>query len=322
MLAEELVREPHATAEQIVAEICLKSPRIGANRALWPGLTSYRLPAPVGPQWDYARSLALCFVAQGCTRVIIERHEYVLKPFHCLLLARGQRFQTEILAAQQDSPFLALVLRVAPAMVRELRAEELGDSHVPVRPQDSQSTTPALASEADGDLASAIARFLPSTSRTPDKDLLAPLYQREIVYRLLHSEQRAHLLAASALEHESNPVSAAIRHVRAQLPESAKITDLATLTGMSQSTFARQFRNATGLSPHQFIKRMRLDHARELLVETDNSVETIAHAIGYACTSRFIADFKSHFEATPRQYAESQRHSILLDIGKATAPQW
>jgi AraC-like DNA-binding protein len=72
------------------------------------------------------------------------------------------------------------------------------------------------------------------------------------------------------------------------------------------------------MSPYQFVKRMRLDRARTLLVEDDLSVSEVTREVGYASPSHFIAEFKRHFGVTPHAYAEEQRTAVTMQVNRAT----
>jgi AraC-like DNA-binding protein len=73
---------------------------------------------------------------------------------------------------------------------------------------------------------------------------------------------------------------------------------------MSESAFAHHFKQCVGTSPHQFLKLLRLEHARDLLLENHTVSET-GKRVGYASLSHFIKEFKRYFGATPRSYLQT-----------------
>lgn len=149
--------------------------------------------------------------------------------------------------------------------------------------------------------------------------MLAPIYLQEICYRLLQAEQCTRLLDAAAAEHEINPVSQAIRYVQEHTSEPVTVAHLADHVAMSPSAFAHLFREVTGMTPYQFVKRMRLDRARTLLVEDSLSVSEVTREVGYTSLSHFITEFKRYFGVTPRAYAETQRAAVALQVDRATS---
>jgi AraC-like DNA-binding protein len=66
------------------------------------------------------------------------------------------------------------------------------------------------------------------------------------------------------------------------------------------------FKAATGVSPLQFLKQMRLEHARKFLLSGSN-VSKATDSIGYASLSHFISEFKRHFGETPKAYTQRLR---------------
>jgi AraC-like DNA-binding protein len=88
---------------------------------------------------------------------------------------------------------------------------------------------------------------------------------------------------------------------------------------MSQSAFAHLFKSVTGVSPYQFVKRLRLDQARVLLVEERRSVTEAAATVGYSSLSHFINEFKRHFGVTPGVYAESVRDTLPFSVAEVTS---
>ena len=147
--------------------------------------------------------------------------------------------------------------------------------------------------------------------------MLAPLYLQEMVYRVLQREQYARLLVLAAAESASNPVSAVLEFMRARLAEPITVADLAEQVSLSPSAFAHLFRDVTGRSPYQFLKEMRLDRARELLVDGQLAVARISREVGYGSVSHFIREFRGRFGVTPRVYCDAHALQHELDSQRA-----
>ena len=156
----------------------------------------------------------------------------------------------------------------------------------------------------DQELLGAVLRFLRAVGTDADRRVLAPLYLQEMVYRVLQREQFARLLAIAAAEAATNPVSAVLDYVRAHLSEPLTVADMAEQVSLSPSAFAHLFRDVTGRSPYQFLKEMRLDQARELLVDGNLAVARVSKEVGYASVSHFISEFRGRFGVTPRAYGD------------------
>jgi AraC-like DNA-binding protein len=304
------------TSGDLIAELAARAPAVGANTGAWPGLTIYRFTGPAGPTWEEIQSLSLCVVAQGRKAVTIEDVTYRYDPFNYLVLSSHLHFQAEILEASPSLPFLSFVLQIDPALVRrvssdmlERRTTAFRSGAGETRPADSR----ALVSALDQELLGAILRFLRAVGTGTDRRVLAPLYLQEMVYRVLQREQFARLLAIAAAQAASNPVSAVLDYVRVHLAEPLTVADMAEQVTLSPSAFAHLFRDVTGKSPYQFLKEMRLDRARELLVDGNLAVARVSKEVGYASVSHFISEFRSRFGVTPRSYGDMHAVHIELD---------
>jgi AraC-like DNA-binding protein len=303
----------------LVAELASIATQAGPNAGLWPGLTVYRFTAPAGPTWEEIQSLSLCIVAQGRKAVTVGGETYLYDPFRYLVLSSHLHFQAEILEATLGLPFLSLVLQIDPALVRQVSGDMLERRTTVFRPRDAAAPPAAQAcvSALDQDLLGVVLRFLRAVKDTADRRVLAPLYLQELVYRVLQREQYARLLALAAAESASNPVSAVLEYMRAHLSEPLTVADLADLVSLSPSAFAHLFRDVTGRSPYQFLKEMRLDRARELLVDGNLTVARISKEVGYGSVSHFISEFRGRFGVTPRAYYDAHALHRELDAQRA-----
>ncbi len=308
-----------AGQDELIAELAARTPRVGANTEAWQGLTLYRFTDPAGPMWGEMQSLSLCIVAQGREAVTLDGETYVYDPFHYLLLGKHVHYQAEILEASIGRPFLAFVLQLDPVLVRRVSSDMLEPRRTAFRSLEAQPRPVpcASASVLDTELLGVVLRFLRAVKTDPDRRVLAPLYLQEMIYRVLQREQYARLLALAAADSASNPVSTALEYMRGHLSEPLTVADMADLVSLSPSAFAHLFRAVTGRPPRRFLKEMRLNRARELLVEGDFTVRRISKEVGYASVSHFITEFRGRFGVTPRGYCDAQALQRDLDTQHA-----
>lgn len=196
---------------------------------------------------------------------------------------------------------MGLVLRAAAIAPLLLEAP-------PGRRARAASAPPAIATgEAGPDLLDAVVRLLRLLDHPADAPVLAPMIEREILWRLLTGPHGAMVrqigLADSGLSH----VSRAIHWIRDHYAEPLRIEDLARLAGMSPSAFHRHFRAVTTMSPLQFQKRIRLQEARSLLVARPEDVAGVGHVVGYASPTQFNREYRRLFGAPPGQDAARVR---------------
>ncbi|WP_350297534.1 AraC family transcriptional regulator [Pseudomonas putida] len=92
--------------------------------------------------------------------------------------------------------------------------------------------------------------------------------------------------------------------MEADLARDFNLRQLAEVAGMSECHFSRMFKKAAGYSPLQFFIRLRMARARQLLLETDQSIIDIGLEVGYGSPSHFSQVFKREVGVTPTQYRQ------------------
>jgi AraC family transcriptional regulator len=97
-------------------------------------------------------------------------------------------------------------------------------------------------------------------------------------------------------------------YIREHASQDLTLEVLAHQIGFSPYYFARLFRQTTGESPHQFVLRERVAHARKLLTATDLSLAQVATESGFADQSHFTLVFKRALGVTPRAYRRECRY--------------
>ncbi|MGP4103819.1 GlxA family transcriptional regulator [Nonomuraea sp. KM90] len=100
------------------------------------------------------------------------------------------------------------------------------------------------------------------------------------------------------------PVTTVIDWLHANLDKATSINDLAARALMSERTFARRFKAATGTTPYSWLLTQRLHRAAELLETTDLPIEEIAHRVGYNTVSTFRDQFIKRHGIPPRNYRQ------------------
>jgi len=100
-----------------------------------------------------------------------------------------------------------------------------------------------------------------------------------------------------------------IAYIQTHLEEELPLATLAAVAQTSPAHFARLFKHATGLAPHQYVITCRMAHARLLLAETDVSLIDIGFQVGCADQSHFTALFRTHVAQTPKAFRDHARRA-------------
>jgi AraC family transcriptional regulator len=91
-------------------------------------------------------------------------------------------------------------------------------------------------------------------------------------------------------------------YIREHIDQDLTLRELGAVVCMSPFHFARLFRRSTGVSPHRFVVRTRIDRASTLLAARELSIAEISQRIGFRSPSHFSTVFRRVSGATPRAY--------------------
>ncbi len=102
--------------------------------------------------------------------------------------------------------------------------------------------------------------------------------------------------------------------IDANYEETISIADIARAAHLSSSHFARQFRQAFGETPHQYLSSRRLERAASLLRNTDYSVAHICVSVGFASVGSFTSAFGRAFRLTPTRYRAQHLPALIARV--------
>jgi AraC family transcriptional regulator len=89
------------------------------------------------------------------------------------------------------------------------------------------------------------------------------------------------------------------------LDRDLSLDELAAVANMSKFHFAKSFRQAMGIAPHQYLVKLRVEKARKLLALQTMSVEEVANTVGYTDKGHFAAQFRKIVGISPNRYLRS-----------------
>ncbi|GAB6126200.1 AraC family transcriptional regulator [Humidesulfovibrio idahonensis] len=266
-----------------------------------PGLGLSHREAPT-EQTGYIHEPSLCLVVQGAKRLLLGEEVFSYDADHYLIVSVDLPVVGQILDASPEKPFLAMVLKLDPRMISQL----LVDGNLP-QPRTQQTSRGMAVSRVTLSMLCAFQRLLDLLDQPEDIPILAPLVQREIVYRLLVGEQGPRLRQMGAAGTQSNQLAQAIDWLKKNYTQPLRVDDLAAHASMSTSTFHRHFRELTAMSPLQFQKRLRLHEARRIMFTDHLDATSVAFQVGYESSTQFNREYSRVFGAPPLRDIKSLR---------------
>lgn len=97
-----------------------------------------------------------------------------------------------------------------------------------------------------------------------------------------------------------------LAYIDGHIGEPITLANLAATAGLSRMYFARQFRAATGIRPHQYVLRRRVERAQQFLTATSHPVVDVALSVGFQTQAHFTTVFKKIVGNTPRHWRQEQ----------------
>lgn len=135
----------------------------------------------------------------------------------------------------------------------------------------------------------------------------------------LYAETMANALAVHLLQHYStrkpkeknyqdglprHKLQLVIDYIHAHIDKNIGLTELAALVKMSPNYFLQLFKQSTGITPHKFVIRTRIERAKELLLLEKMNIAQIAQYVGFANQSHLNLHFKRLVGVTPKQFQQ------------------
>ena len=245
---------------------------------------------------------AVCFIAQGSKQAMAGENVYFYKGGDYLIISVDVPAVGQITSATPEHPFLSLRLDLDPGVIGALMLESDIERASRGQPE------PSLAvSDMTGELLDAAIRLLRLLKTPRDIPILAPLAEREILYRLLRGEQTSRMGQIAFAESKLQQINRAIAWIKTNFRNAFSVEDLADEARMSSSALHQHFKTVTGMTPLQYQKQLRLQEARRLMLTEATDAALAGHAVGYDSPSQFSREYRRLFGAPPLRDIEKLR---------------
>ena len=278
---------------ELTGIITQHAPATGMYSTALPCLSLFRADQPTLPIPSVYEA-SLCLIAQGAKRVSIGDRSLVYDAAHYLVVSVDLPMAGHIIEAQPSAPYLCCKIDLDLAALADLIIETGGASR--------HGSFPAVAVyPSDPDLIDAACRLVRLLDQPGNIRTLAPLIEREILFRLLSGPHGPTLRHLAAADSHLSQVSRAIAHIRARFRDQLRIREIAATAGMSESSLHEHFKAITRMTPLEYQKQLRLQEARRLMLIEGASAGAAGFAVGYESPSQFSREYRRLFGAPPRQ---------------------
>lgn len=249
-------------------------------------------------------ALGLVVVAQGGKQVTMGDQVLNYGPGQSLLSTVDLPVVAQVTKADAARPFLGMFLTLNTRALVQLA----GEMDLPPLPREQTPHAISLR-PLETPLLDAVIRLVQLLNEPPQLiTSVAPLIQQEIMVRLLsgpHGPYLRHLVAAGSPSHQ---VAQAMAWLKQNFTREVLMDELAASAHMSPSTFRQHFRKLTGMSPVQYQKQLRLQEARQLMLNQALDASSTAARVGYESASQFSRDYSRLFGAPPQRDIRQMRY--------------
>ncbi|MES2433564.1 MAG: AraC family transcriptional regulator [Pseudomonadota bacterium] len=206
--------------------------------------------------------------------------------------------------AATGEPYLAVSLTLDPVIVAGLIRD------LPKQVCSNLFRSGFSVAAVNEDFLDAWLRMLRLMERPDEISVLSPVYEREILFRVLQGPLGWMLRDIASPDTALSRISVAINWIRRNFAQTIRIEALAEMAALSVSAFHRHFKAVTALSPLQYQKRVRLLHARSLLIAGQGNATSVSYGVGYESPNQFSREYARLFGLPPSKDLTRAAHDL------------
>ncbi|MGO0059461.1 AraC family transcriptional regulator N-terminal domain-containing protein [Brevibacillus fluminis] len=239
---------------------------------------------------------SFCIVVQGAKEVWLGQERFRYSPSDYLVASVHLPVTAQVTEATPDVPYLGFKLEFTSKQILEV----LAHSEIVMSPRENAKRG-MFVSRMEMPLLDVVIRLARLLDAPKDIPILAPLFTKEILYRILQGQHGVTLAQIAVEGSSANQIKDVIEHITNHYARSFRIEELAEIANMSVSSLHRHFKEVTAMSPIQFQKQLRLQEARRLLLTESADATDVAFRVGYESPSQFSREYARMFGFPPRQ---------------------
>ena len=240
-------------------------------------------------------------IVNGEKEAILDGNRYVYDSSKYMCCAISMPVEAGTPLASPDNPLLGVQISLDTKVMTELAIEMENATGAIRKPKGGELPQGLALARWDDTFTDTLLRLLQACDNPADAAIIGAGRLREVYYAVLKGEAGESARRAFGV---GNEIARAIEYLSSRLNEAVTIDDMAAQVGMSRAVLHRKFKQATTMSPIQFVKSMRLNAAAMKIVGGMN-VNEAAMDVGYVSSSQFSREFKRLYGQSPRQWSQS-----------------
>jgi len=242
-------------------------------------------------------------IVNGEKEAILDGTPYVYNSSRYLCCPISLPVEAGTPTASPDNPLLGVYISLDTRVMTELAIEMESAVGAIRKPRGGPLPQGLALARWDNAFTEALLRLLQLGESPADTAVLGEGRLREVYYAILKGDAGDSARRAFGV---GNEIARAIEYLSTRLDEAVTIEDMAAQVGMSRAVFHRKFKQATTMSPIQFVKSMRLNSAA-MQIAGGMNVSEAAMEVGYVSSSQFSREFKRMYGQSPKQWSHSRQ---------------
>ena len=240
-------------------------------------------------------------IVNGAKEAILDGKSHVYDSSRYMCCSMSMPVEAGTPLASPENPLLGVSISLDTKVMTELAIEIERAAGAIRKPKGGPLPQGLALARWDDTFTEALLRLLQLCDNPADATVLGDGRLRELYYAVLKGDAGDSARRAFGV---GNEIARAIEYMSSRLGEAVTIEDMAAQVGMSRAVLHRKFKQATTMSPIQFVKSMRLNAAAMKIVGGMN-VNEAAMEVGYVSSSQFSREFKRLYGQSPRQWSQS-----------------
>ncbi|WP_369620778.1 AraC family transcriptional regulator [Pseudoalteromonas distincta] len=277
----------------------------GTMETIIPGVYFHRATKS-SPRQPLIYNSGIIIVGQGHKIIHFPEHQIKYGAGDYLVLGVPVPLECEAFT-DNDLPVMGIAIDINPAMLHKLVNQIM--QHKPLSASSSSAQIGAVQSATlDTAMELVTHRLLTVLNNPIEADIFGEDIVKELVYRVLCGPQGHTLIGLAMHDGHYARIARTLSTMHSSYANQITVEGLAEDVNMSVSSFHRAFRQVTFESPLQYLKKVRLAKAKELITSSGSKANEAALKVGYTSPSQFSREFKRHFNKTPSEVL-TQLHS-------------
>ena len=242
-----------------------------------------------------------CFYNPSCI-LVLQGLKHMLYGNENIIYGKGQYVvsctdipvSSRVVQATEEAPFVVLILEFDSNLISNLLLETKIKNTV-----DYDAKCLAI-SDTEEELLDAFFRLAQLLEKSEsEQSLMAPMIIKEIYFRLLTGPLGNQLRLINTKGTRSNQIARAISLIKDKYSEKLNMDDIAQCVNMAPSSFYRNFKKVTRVSPLQYQKQLRLYEAQRLMLSGNYDAASACYEVGYESPTQFSREYKKMFGNPP-----------------------